>query len=79
MNLHCDLDLENNNLVFTQSTPATIMVYHPNLVTSKKISSSADMVETVIFDQMSSHCDPELKHSKPVFLQDTLAHDVAST
>ena len=44
----------------------------------KKISSSADMVETVIFDQMSPHCDPELEDSKPIFLHDTLAHDVAS-
>ena len=36
------------------------------------------MVETVISDQLSPHCDPELEDSKPVFLQDTLAHDVAS-
>ena len=38
----------------------------------KKISSSADMVETVISDQMSLHCDPELEDSKPIFLHDTL-------
>ena len=36
------------------------------------------MVETVIFDQMSPHSDPELEDSKPIFLQDTLAHDVAT-
>ena len=36
------------------------------------------MVETVIFDQMSPHCDPELEDCKPIFLHDTLAHDVAS-
>ena len=36
------------------------------------------MVETVIFDQMSPHSDPELKDSKPIFLHDTLAHDVVS-
>ena len=35
------------------------------------------MVETVIFDQMSSNCDPELEDSKPIFLHDTVAHDVA--
>ena len=27
---------------------------------------------------MSTHCDSEREHSKPVFLHDTLAHDVAS-
>ena len=36
------------------------------------------MVEIVTFDQMSPHCDPELEDSKPIFLQDTLAPDVAS-
>ena len=44
----------------------------------KKISSSADMVETVISGQMSLHCDPELEDSKPIFLHDTLALDDAS-
>ena len=44
----------------------------------KKASSSADMVETVIFDQMSPHRDPELEDSKPIFLHDTLAYNVAS-
>ena len=36
------------------------------------------MVETVIFDQMSPHCGPELEDSKLIFLHDTLAHDDAS-
>ena len=36
------------------------------------------MVETVISDQMSPHCDTEPEDSKPVFLHDPLAHDVAS-
>ena len=27
---------------------------------------------------MSTHCDPEFEDSKPIFLHDTLAHDVAS-
>ena len=55
-----------------------MMVYHLIKFGCKKISSSADMVEIVISDQMSPHCDPELKDSKPIFLHDTLAHDVAS-
>ena len=55
-----------------------MMVYHPIKFDCKMISCSADMVETVKFDQMSPHCDPELKDSKPIFLHDTLAHDVAS-
>ena len=45
----------------------------------KKISSLADMVETVISHQMSPHCDSELENSKLIFLHDTLAHDVASS
>ena len=65
LNLHCDLDLENNNLIFTQNTPAYDNV--PSKFGCKKISSSADMVQTVIFDQMSPHCDPELEDSKPIF------------
>ena len=55
-----------------------MMMYHPIKFGYKKISSSADMVETVIFDQMSPHCDPELEDRKPIFLHDILAHYVAS-
>ena len=49
-------------------------MYHSIKFGYKKIRSS----ETVIFDQMSPHCDPELEDSKPVFLCDTLAHDDVS-
>ena len=57
-----------------------MMMYHPIIFGYKKISTSADMVETVIFDQMSlhSHSDPRLEDRKTIFLHDTLAHDVAS-
>ena len=51
-----------------------MMMYHPIKFGCKKISSLADKVETVIFDQIS----PELEESKPIFLHDTLAHDLAS-
>ena len=37
------------------------------------------MVERVIFDYVSPHYDPELEDSEPIFLQDTLAHDEASS
>ena len=57
MNLPCDLDLENNNLIFTQNIPAYDNA--PSRFGCRKISSSADLVETVIFDQTSPHCDPE--------------------
>ena len=56
-----------------------MMRYHPIKFGCKKISSSVDMVETVILDHMSPHCDPELEDSKPIFLQGTLVHDDAST
>ena len=76
MNLHCDLDLQNNNLIFTQNTPAYDNI--PSKFGCKKISNSADIVETVIFDQMSPHSDTELEDSKPIFLHDILAYGVAS-
>ena len=53
-------------------------MYYPIKFGSKKISTSEDMTETAIFDQMSPHCDPELGRQQPIFLHDTLAHDVAS-
>ena len=55
-----------------------MMMYHPIKFGCKKVSSSADIVETVIFDQMIPQCDPELEDSEPIFLHDTLAHDAAS-
>ena len=55
-----------------------MMMYLPIKFGCQKISSSADMVETVISDKMSPRCDPELEDSKPIFLHDTLVHDDAS-
>ena len=55
-----------------------MMMYHSIKCGGKKISSSVDMVETVILDYMSHYYDPELEGSKPILLHDTLAHDVAS-
>ena len=54
-----------------------MVMYHPLKFGCKKISSSADMVETVISDQMGPHCDHELEDSRPIFLHDTLAYDFA--
>ena len=54
------------------------MMYHPIKFGCKKISSSADMVETVVIEQLSPHCDTGLEDSKPIFLHDTLANNVAS-
>ena len=36
------------------------------------------MVDTVISDYVSPHCDPKLEDSKPIFLDDILAHNDAS-
>ena len=55
-----------------------MMMYHPIKFGSKKISSSADMVETVIFDDNSPNCDIDLENSKPIFSCDTLARDAVS-
>ena len=55
-----------------------MMIYHPIKCGRKKISSSVDMVETVILDYMSPHYDPELEDSKPICLHNTLTGDDAS-
>ena len=54
-----------------------MMMYHPIKLGCRKISSSADMVETVISDYMSPPCDLELEDRKQI-LDGTLAHDDAS-
>ena len=55
-----------------------MMMYHPVKFGCKRISSSVHTVQTIIFDSMHTHCDPEPEDSKPIFLHDTLAHAVAS-
>ena len=52
-------------------------MYHPIKFTCKKIRSSVDMIETVITDHKSPHCDIDVENSKPIFLHYTLAHDDA--
>ena len=52
-----------------------MMMYHPIIFGCRKISSSVDMIGTVIFDYMSPHCDLELEDSKPIFSQETPAYD----
>ena len=52
-----------------------MMIYH-NF--GCKISSSVDMVETVISDYICLHCDLDLEDSKSLFLRDTLAHNNTS-
>ena len=55
-----------------------MMMYYPIKFGCKTISSSVNMVETVIPDEMSPHYNPELEDSKPIFLHDTLVNDDAS-
>ena len=47
------------------------MMYHPFKFGCKRMISSVDMVETVIFDYMSPHCDLELEDNNPIGLHDT--------
>ena len=54
-----------------------MMTYNPIKFACKEISSSVDMVETVILDYTSPHYGPELENSKPIFLHDTLAYNDA--
>ena len=55
-----------------------MMMNHPIKCCCKKISSSVNMVETVISDYVGPHCDSELEDRKSVFLHDTLVKDDAS-
>ena len=55
-----------------------MLMYYPIKCGCKKISSSADMVETAVLDYISHHSDPDFEDSKPIFLHNTLAHDDAS-
>ena len=55
-----------------------MIMYHQIKAGSKKISSSADVVETVVSDYMSPQCDLDLEDSEIIFLHDTLVHDDAS-
>ena len=74
MNLHCDLDLQNNNLIFTQISPAYDDV-PSNKMWLQKDQQFSKYGKTVILDYMSPHYNPELEDSKPIFLHDTLAGD----
>ena len=65
-------------IYFLHKALKLMTMYHPIKSGYRKISSSADVVETVTSDQMSPHCDPELEDRKPISSHDTLAHDVAS-
>ena len=76
-NLHYDLDLKTT-IPLVHKTLQPMMMYHSIKLGFKKISSSIDMVDTVIFDYMNPHCGLDLEDSKPIFLHDTLAHDDAS-
>ena len=53
-------------------------MYYPIKCGCKKISSSVDTAQSVIFDKMSPHYDLNPEDSQPIFLHDTLAHDDAS-
>ena len=53
---------------FLLKTPKIMMMYYQMSFNCKMISSSAHMVETVIFDYMSPHCNPQLQDFKPVSL-----------
>ena len=60
-------------MALTLETLQLTMMYHLTKFGCKKISSSADIVETVISDYISPHCDLELEDSKPIVSHDTLA------
>ena len=77
LTLHCDLDLENNNLTSTQNIPANDYV-PSNQILLQKDKLFSRYGKAVIFDYMSPHCDLELEESKPICSHDTQAHDDTS-
>ena len=66
-NFHCDLDLENKNLIFAQNTPAYEL---------QKDQFSRYGRNSHIW--LYQHSDPELEDSEPIFLHDTMALGGAS-
>ena len=76
-NNHCDLDLEQSNAAFAQTLWLMIM-YHQTKLGCKRISSSEDTAETMLF-HITPHCDYDLEDTKTTSLHYTLVHDTASS
>ena len=78
INPECDLGFEDNTAMFLTEIWLTIYITIPNLLlkgsTIQKISSGIPLTEIVNF-----HCDLVIKHSNPVFSQDTLTYDDVPT
>ena len=66
-----------NNPIFSQDNPAYDDV-PSNQVYLQKSQHLRRYLRKLYFDFMFLHCDLELEDSTPIFLHDTLAHDVAS-
>ena len=78
MTIHCDFDFANKNPIFKQNSPAYDDVPSKLNLVAKSSVVSVDMTKTFISDNLSTHCDLDLEDNKPIFLNDTLAHDNAS-
>ena len=63
---------------FLHKTLQLIMMYHTINFGCKIISGSVDIIETVISENTSLHCNLDLEDCWQIFLQKTLAHDDAS-
>ena len=69
-NLGCDIDLEHSNPTFSLDTFLLMMIYTQIEFGRKRLTGLElikDIVETVIFDYISPHCDLDLEDRIPFF------------
>ena len=76
MSPRCDLDLEDsNNNKIVHMTLWLMMLHHiPNLVTKCSVIQKISSGQTFT-DILNLRCELDLKHSNPIFQQDSLAYD----
>ena len=67
-NLGCDIDLEHSNPTFSLDTSLLMMIYTQIEFDCKKLTDLElikDILETVLFDHISPHCDLDLEDKIP--------------
>ena len=73
LNRRCDLDLERFNRIFSQATQASDAVLSNQV--RLRTSTLEDIVEMVIFYNISPRCDLDIEDRDPIFLHDTPSRD----
>ena len=78
LNISCDLYLDNNRAIRSfHKTIQLLMICHQTKLSCKD-QHLRRYIWKPYFDHMIRHCDPDLEVSKPIFLEDNLAHNDTS-